>query len=159
MMLRVWLTIVMVTLLVSSEAKFEIKLMIDQEDCFSHQVNGSPEERIEGRKGLHSLCFTNKSADQETIDFDNNQFYELPSENEDLSHLLEQIQRLRDKLEIVEFEQEWFEAQTKQQAKVIEAISIRAIQKAIFESAVLVGASSLQVFLLRRLFEKKVGNL
>ncbi|XP_023552939.1 transmembrane emp24 domain-containing protein p24beta2-like [Cucurbita pepo subsp. pepo] len=155
---------VMVTLLVSSEAEFEIKLMIDKEDCFSHKVNGSSEERIEGRKGLHSLCFTNKSANQETIDFDShitpdNQFYELPWENEDLSHLLEQIQRLRDKLEIVEFEQQWFEAQTEQQAKVIEAMSIRAIQKAIFESAVLVGASSLQVFLLRRLFEKKVGNL
>ena len=29
---------VMVTLLVSSEAEFEIKLMIDKEDCFSHKV-------------------------------------------------------------------------------------------------------------------------
>lgn len=40
MMLRVWLMIimVMVTLLVSSEAEFEIKLMIDKEDCFSHKV-------------------------------------------------------------------------------------------------------------------------
>ena len=45
--------------------------------------------------------------------------------SEDLSHLLEQIQRLRDKLEIVEFEQQWFEAQTEQQAKGINIITTR----------------------------------
>ncbi|GAU13525.1 hypothetical protein TSUD_128220, partial [Trifolium subterraneum] len=37
------------------------------------------------------------------------------------------------------------------------AMSSRAIHKALLESAALIGASTLQVYLLRRLFERKLG--
>lgn len=40
---------------------------------------------------------------------------------------------------------------------VNEGMSRRAIHKAIYESVCLVGASILQVYLLRRLFERKLG--
>lgn len=41
---------------------------------------------------------------------------------------------------------------------VNEAMGKRAIYKAVFESAALISASVLQVYLLRRLFEKKLGT-
>ncbi|KNA19191.1 hypothetical protein SOVF_063760 [Spinacia oleracea] len=37
-------------------------------------------------------------------------------------------------------------------------MSRRAIHKAVFESAALVGASVLQVYLLKRMFERKLGT-
>lgn len=40
---------------------------------------------------------------------------------------------------------------------VNDAMGRRAVHKAFFESAALVGASVLQVYLLRRLFERKLG--
>lgn len=41
---------------------------------------------------------------------------------------------------------------------VNEGMSRRAIHKAVFESAALVGASVLQVYLLKRMFERKLGT-
>lgn len=41
---------------------------------------------------------------------------------------------------------------------VNDAMSRRAVHKAIFESAALIGASALQVYLLQRLFERKLGT-
>lgn len=40
---------------------------------------------------------------------------------------------------------------------VNENMSKRAVHKALFESFALIGASLLQVYLLRRLFERKLG--
>lgn len=41
---------------------------------------------------------------------------------------------------------------------VNDGMSRRAIHKAMFESAALIGASILQVYLLKRLFERKLGT-
>jgi hypothetical protein len=41
---------------------------------------------------------------------------------------------------------------------VNENMSRRAIHKALFESAALIAASVIQVYLLRRLFERKLGT-
>jgi hypothetical protein len=41
---------------------------------------------------------------------------------------------------------------------VNEGMGKRAVHKAFFESAALIGASILQVYLLRRLFERKLGT-
>ncbi|KAK4276375.1 hypothetical protein QN277_019331 [Acacia crassicarpa] len=41
---------------------------------------------------------------------------------------------------------------------VNEAMGRRAVHKALFESAALVGASALQVYLLQRLFERRLGT-
>nr|CAB3481551.1 unnamed protein product [Digitaria exilis] len=56
------------------------------------------------------------------------------------------------------FEQHWLEAQTDRQAILNENMSRRAVHKALFESAALIAASVIQVYLLRRLFERKLGS-
>ncbi|KAE8691150.1 hypothetical protein F3Y22_tig00110893pilonHSYRG01332 [Hibiscus syriacus] len=57
----------------------------------------------------------------------------------------------------IQFEQHWLDAQTERQKIVNDAMSITAVHKALCESAALVGASVLQVYLLRLLFERKLG--
>ncbi|KAF3796633.1 Transmembrane emp24 domain-containing protein p24beta2 [Nymphaea thermarum] len=114
------------------------------------------------KRGLHRFCFKNKSPYHETIDFDVHvghfAFYEQHAKDEHLKPLLEQIAKLEEALYNVQFEQHWLEAQTERQALVNEGMSRRAIHKAIFESAALICASMLQVYLLRRLFERKLGT-
>ncbi|KAK4279076.1 hypothetical protein QN277_016833 [Acacia crassicarpa] len=112
------------------------------------------------KSGVHKFCFTNKSPAHETIDFDVQEehfsYYEQHAKDEHLNPLLEQIEKLEQALYNIQFEQHWLEAQTDRQAIVNEAMGRRAIHKTLFESAALIGASALQVYLLRRLFEKKL---
>ncbi|PKU76159.1 Transmembrane emp24 domain-containing protein p24beta2 [Dendrobium catenatum] len=119
-------------------------------------------EFIVRKKGLHRFCFTNKSPYHETIDFDVHvghfTYMEQHAKDEHFSPLLEQINKLEESLYNIQFEQHWLEAQTERQALVNEGMSRRAIHKALFESAALIGASVLQVYLLRRLFERKLGT-
>ncbi|KAL5707329.1 hypothetical protein ACHQM5_025388 [Ranunculus cassubicifolius] len=113
-------------------------------------------------KGLHQFCFTNKSPYHETIDFDVHvghfTYFDQHAKDEHFNPLLEQIAKLEESLYNIQFEQHWLEAQTDRQAIVNEGMSKRAIHKAAFESVALIGASFLQFFLLRRLFEKKLGT-
>ncbi|XP_039164733.1 transmembrane emp24 domain-containing protein p24beta2-like, partial [Eucalyptus grandis] len=76
---------------------------------------------------------------------------------EHFNPLLEQIGKLEEALYNIQFEQHWLEAETERQAIVNDAMSRRAVHKAFFESAALIGSSVLQVYLLRRLFERKLG--
>ncbi|XP_058096363.1 transmembrane emp24 domain-containing protein p24beta2-like isoform X1 [Magnolia sinica] len=119
-------------------------------------------EFVVHKKGLHRFCFTNKSPYHETIDFDIHvghfAYFDQHAKDEHFNPLLEQIAKLEEALYNVQFEQHWLEAQTDRQALVNEGMSRRAIHKAIFESAALIGASVLQVYLLRRLFERKLGT-
>ncbi|KAH7544538.1 hypothetical protein ACOSP7_030108 [Xanthoceras sorbifolium] len=112
-------------------------------------------------KGVHRFCFTNKSPYHETIDFDVHvghfSYYDEHAKDEHFNPLLEQISKLEEALYNIQFEQHWLEAQTERQAIINEAMSQRAVYKAFWESAALVGASVLQVYLLRRLFERKLG--
>ncbi|GMN62346.1 hypothetical protein TIFTF001_031421 [Ficus carica] len=105
-------------------------------------------EFVAHRKGVHRFCFTNKSPYHETIDFDvqvnHFSYYEQHAKDEHLNPLLEQISKLEEALYNIQFEQHWLEAQTERQALVNEAMSKRAVQKAFFESAALIGASVLQ---------------
>jgi hypothetical protein len=113
-------------------------------------------------KGVYRFCFSNKSPYTETIDFDVHvghfSYYEEHAKDEHFSPLLEQISKLEEALYNIQYEQHWLEAQTDRQAIVNENMSRRAIHKAMFESAALIGASILQVYLLKRLFERKVGT-
>lgn len=114
------------------------------------------------KKGPFSFCFTNKSPYHETIDFDvqvgHFTYYDQHAKDEHVKPLIEQIEKLGESLYNIQFEQHWLEAQTDRQALVNEAMGKRAIHKAIMESLALVGASVLQIYLLRRLFEKKLGT-
>ncbi|KAL5101040.1 hypothetical protein RYX36_005367 [Vicia faba] len=119
-------------------------------------------EFVAHKSGVHKFCFTNKSPYHETIDFDVHvghfSYFEQHAKDEHFNPLLEQIAKLEEALYNIQFEQHWLEAQTDRQAIVNDGMSRRAVHKAIFESAALIGASALQVFLLRRLFERKLGN-
>ncbi|CAJ1971609.1 unnamed protein product [Sphenostylis stenocarpa] len=114
------------------------------------------------KSGVHKFCFTNKSPYHETVDFDVHvghfSYFEQHAKDEHFAPLLEQIGKLEEALYNIQFEQHWLEAQTDRQAIVNDAMSRRAIHKAIFESAALIGASALQVYLLQRLFERKLGT-
>ncbi|PSS06018.1 Transmembrane emp24 domain-containing protein [Actinidia chinensis var. chinensis] len=119
-------------------------------------------EFVAHQKGIHRFCFKNKSPYHETIDFDVHEahfsYYDQHAKDEHLNPLLEQISKLEEALYNIQFEQHWLEAQTEQQAIVNEGMSRRAVHKVLYESAALMGASVLQVYLLRRLFERKLGT-
>ncbi|XP_028764681.1 transmembrane emp24 domain-containing protein p24beta2 [Neltuma alba] len=119
-------------------------------------------EFVAHKSGVHKFCFNNKSPYHETIDFDVHvghfSYFEQHAKDEHFNPLLEQIAKLEEALYNIQFEQHWLEAQTDRQAIVNEAMSRRAVHKAIFESAALVGASALQVYLLQRLFERRMGT-
>ncbi|XVF70906.1 hypothetical protein PTKIN_Ptkin11bG0200100 [Pterospermum kingtungense] len=118
-------------------------------------------EFVANQKGVHRFCFSNKSPYYETVDFDVHEshfsYYDQHAKDEHLNPLLDQISKLEEALYNIQFEQHWLEAQTERQAIVNEAMSKRAVHKAFYESAALIGASVLQVYLLRRLFERKLG--
>lgn len=114
------------------------------------------------KAGVHHFCFTNKSPYHETIDFDVHSahftYYDEHAKDEHFKPLFEQIQKLEEAIFNIQFEQHWLEAETDRQAIVNEGMSRRATHKAMFESAALIGTSLLQVFLLKRLFERKLGT-
>ncbi|KAL5537696.1 hypothetical protein UlMin_042907 [Ulmus minor] len=128
-----------------------------------HDIRDKTSEKYEfvvQKKGLYHFCFTNKSPYDETVDFDVHvghfAYYDQHAKDEHFAPLLEQIAKLEEALYNIQFEQHWLEAQTDRQAIVNEGMSRRAVHKAMFESAALVGASVLQVYLLQRLFERKL---
>ncbi|CAI9283471.1 unnamed protein product [Lactuca saligna] len=112
-------------------------------------------------EGLYKFCFTNKSPYHETLDFDvhSSHFYNDVEHAKDdhFKPILEQISKLEDALYNIQFEQHWLEAETDRQAIINEGMGKRAMHKAVVESAALIGASVLQVYLLTRLFERKLG--
>ncbi|GMP52132.1 hypothetical protein CsSME_00018073 [Camellia sinensis var. sinensis] len=118
-------------------------------------------EFVAHQKGIHHFCFTNKSPYHETVDFDVHEahfsYMDQHAKDEHFTPLLEQISKLEEALYNIQFEQHWLEAQTESQALVNEGMSRRAVHKALWESAALIGASVLQVYLLRRLFDRKLG--
>ncbi|KAH7576603.1 hypothetical protein ACOSP7_002941 [Xanthoceras sorbifolium] len=118
-------------------------------------------EFIVQKKGLYQFCFTNKSPYHENIDFDIHvghfPHYDQHATDEHFSPLLDEISKLEEALDNIQFEQHWLEAQTGRQAIVNDNMSRRTVHKAIFESICLIAASILQVFLLKNLFERKLG--
>lgn len=199
--------VILLVFLLSFQAVFGIRFVIDRDECFSHDVKYEGDtvhvsfvvikvdsswhysedgvdlvvkgpsgdqihdirdkttdkiEFVAMHKGVHRFCFINKSPYHETVDFDVNvshfSYQEEHAKDEHFNPLLEQIAKLEEALYNIQFEQHWLEAQTERQAIVNEAMSKRAVQKAIFESAALVGASVLQVYLLRSLFDRKQGS-
>ncbi|TVU04907.1 hypothetical protein EJB05_48051, partial [Eragrostis curvula] len=119
-------------------------------------------EFIVQKRGVHRFCFTNKSPYHETIDFDVHvghfSYFDQHAKDEHFAPLFEQIAKLDEALYNIQFEQHWLEAQTDRQAILNENMSRRAVHKALLESLALIAASVIQVYLLRRLFERKLGT-
>ncbi|KAH0944047.1 hypothetical protein HID58_003684, partial [Brassica napus] len=132
----------------------------EQVHDFREQISAKHDFVVQ-KKGVYRFCFTNKSPYHETIDFDvqlgHFAYYDQHAKDEHFTPLMEQISKLEEALYNIQFEQHWLEAQTDRQAIVNENMSKRAVHKALFESFALIGASVLQVYLLRRLFERKLG--
>ncbi|KAG4920690.1 hypothetical protein AAZX31_18G073600 [Glycine max] len=126
-----------------------------------HDMTSEIFEFVARDNGPHRFCFTNKSPYHETIDFDVHSnhvhFTDQHAKDEHLTPLLDQITKLEHALFNIQYEQHWLEAQTERQAIVSNALSSRTLHKAILESMALMGASALQVYLLRRLFERKLA--
>ncbi|GAB2279805.1 hypothetical protein Dimus_014444 [Dionaea muscipula] len=116
---------------------------------------------VANKKGVYHFCFTNKSPYHETIDFDvlvgHFAYHEQHAKDEHVKPLLDQIERVAEALFNVAFEQHWLEAQNDRNAIINEAMSKRAIHKVMFESAALITASAIQVYLLKRLFDRKLS--
>ncbi|GLJ46333.1 hypothetical protein SUGI_0976480 [Cryptomeria japonica] len=130
-----------------------------------HDSRDKAEDKFEfvaHSQGLYQFCFTNKSPYHETVDFDIHvghiPYYEEHAKDDHFNPLMQQIAKLEEALYNVQFEQHWLEAQTERQSIINETMSRRVIHKAFFESVALIGVSLLQVYLLRRLFERKLGN-
>ncbi|KAL3633664.1 hypothetical protein CASFOL_022426 [Castilleja foliolosa] len=127
-----------------------------------HDKTSDKHEFMAKKSGLYQFCFTNKSPSHETIHFDVHvghfMYHDQHAKDEHFDPMLEHINKLEEALNNIQFEQHWLEAQTDRQALVNEAMSERAVYKAIFEFIALVGVSLLQVYLLRLLFERKLGS-
>ncbi|KAF3445276.1 hypothetical protein FNV43_RR14971 [Rhamnella rubrinervis] len=127
-----------------------------------HDKTSDKLEFVVQKKGPYRFCFTNKSPYHETIDFDVHvghfSYFDPHAKDEHFAPLLTEIAKLEEALYNIQFEQHWLEAQTDRQAIVNEGMSRRAVHKAMIESAALIGVSVLQVYLLQRLFERKLGT-
>ncbi|XP_006346126.1 cellulose synthase-like protein E1 [Solanum tuberosum] len=119
-------------------------------------------EFVAHQEGVYHFCFTNKSPYHETIDFDLHaahfSYHDEHAKDEHFKPLFEHIGQLEEALYNIQFEQHWLEAQTDRQAIVNEIMSKRAVYKALLESSALIGVSVLQVYLLKHLFERKLGQ-
>ncbi|XP_060187002.1 cellulose synthase-like protein E1 [Lycium barbarum] len=119
-------------------------------------------EFVAHHEGVYRFCFTNKSPYHETIDFDLHAahfaYHDEHAKDEHFKPLFENIGQLEEALYNIQFEQHWLEAQTDRQAIVNEIMSKRAMYKALFECSALIGVSVLQVYLLKHLFERKLGQ-
>ncbi|KAJ7537904.1 hypothetical protein O6H91_11G027300 [Diphasiastrum complanatum] len=138
---------------------------VDGEHKQVYDVRHKAEEKfafMAGNGGLYKFCFINHSPVHETIAFDVHVGH-IPSHEEHLKDdhfdpLMTQIARLEEALYTVSFEQHWLQAQTERQILLNKSMSWRVVYKAVFESVALICSSLIQVYLLRRLFEKKLGN-
>ncbi|XP_075477073.1 transmembrane emp24 domain-containing protein p24beta2-like [Primulina tabacum] len=119
-------------------------------------------EFVAYNQGVYRFCFTSKSPYHETIDFDVHAghflYHDEHAKDEHFKPLFEHIGKLEGALYNVQFEQHWLQAQNHRQAIVNEKMGRGAVHKALFESAVLIGASFLQIYIMRRLFEKRLGT-
>ncbi|XP_076922407.1 transmembrane emp24 domain-containing protein p24beta2-like [Bidens hawaiensis] len=126
-----------------------------------HDKTSQKHDFIAHKKGLYHFCFTNKSPYHETIDFDVHvghfAYHDQHAKDEHFKPLFDLIAKLEEALYNIQFEQHWLQAENDRQAVVNEKMGKRAVHKALIESAALIGASVLQVYLLQRLFERKLG--
>jgi hypothetical protein len=118
-------------------------------------------EFVAERRGLYKFCFFNLGSIHETVDFDVHIGHLSSQEHlkdEHFEPVMMQIERLEEAIYAVQFEQHWLQSQTDRQEVVNRAMSRRVLYKAALEAFALVGSSVLQVVLLRRLFERKLGQ-
>lgn len=142
-----------------------IDLSIEGPGHFRRDVQNQPAEKLEftaHKQGPYRFCLKNNSPYSETVDIDVHvghvPYYDQKAKDDHIDPLMSQIARLEEAIYSVQFEQHWLYAQTERQSILNDKLSKRLIYKALWEALALVGASILQVYLLRRLFDKKLNN-
>uniref|UniRef100_A0A7N0SVK2 GOLD domain-containing protein n=1 Tax=Kalanchoe fedtschenkoi TaxID=63787 RepID=A0A7N0SVK2_KALFE len=118
-------------------------------------------EFVAQKKGIYKFCFTTKAGYTEMVDFNiaiNHEEHLEPAKNEQLAGVQKYIGRLSKWLEAVEFKQRWLIADQHRLEEINRATNFWAIIKVAVESVALIGSSALQVYLLKRLFKRKVGE-
>nr|KJB81606.1 hypothetical protein B456_013G151700 [Gossypium raimondii] len=143
---------------VSLNAVFGIRFTITKEECFSHDVKYEGDtihvsfvviKVNSGWPSTHEgvdLVVKGPSGDQIHVTRDRI--------SEKFSFL---ANKKGEALFNIQFEQHWLEVLADRQSTVNEGMSQKAVHKALYEAAALIGASLLQVFLLRRLFDWKLA--
>ncbi|MCO5552781.1 hypothetical protein L7F22_006298 [Adiantum nelumboides] len=139
--------------------------LIEGPNNFRQEVFDKAAEKLEflaSHQGSYKICLKNKSPYAEMIDFTVHvghvPYYDQKVQDDHINPLMGQIAKLEEAIYAVQFEQHWLYAQTEQQSILNDSLSRRLIYRALFEGAALIGASVLQVYLLRRLFNKKLNQ-
>ncbi|KAH7290638.1 hypothetical protein KP509_30G057600 [Ceratopteris richardii] len=142
-----------------------VDLTIEGPNQFRQEVYDKSSEKLEFVANLHGsykFCLKNKSPYNEMIDLSVHvghvPYYYEKAQNDHVNPLMDRITKLEEAIFSVQFEQHWLYAQTEQQAILNDSLSRRLVHRAFLEAVVLVGISVFQVYLLCRLFNKKLNS-
>eukprot|EP00245_Coleochaete_scutata_P004225 TRINITY_DN16516_c0_g1_i1.p1 TRINITY_DN16516_c0_g1~~TRINITY_DN16516_c0_g1_i1.p1 ORF type:complete len:217 (+),score=42.39 TRINITY_DN16516_c0_g1_i1:71-721(+) len=118
---------------------------------------------IAGRKGMYKFCFANQSPIHETVVFEVHVGH-IPTssqvaKDEHFDPIEAAIYRVQEAVWQVQFEQHWINSNAERHENVDKSLNRRVMYKAALEAVAMIGASLLQVYLLRRLFEKKFSKV
>lgn len=142
-----------------------IDLSIEGPGNFRRNVQNQPAEKMEftaPKSGAYKFCLKNNSPYSETVDISVHvghiPYYDEKAKDDHIDPLMGQIAKLEEAIYSVQFEQHWLYAQTERQSILNDKLCKKLVYKAVLEALALIGASILQVYLLRRLFNKKLNN-
>eukprot|EP00850_Spirogloea_muscicola_P011647 SM000073S21423 [mRNA] locus=s73:112528:114189:- [translate_table: standard] len=129
-----------------------------------YNIQGKSEDRFQfraPRAGPHKFCIINKSHMPESVDFHVTLGHELErrtvAKDEDFNPLVYSVHSIVNVATLVISDQEYYRSREARHRQTIESTSKRVVWYALAEAVTLVGASTLQVLILRRLFEKRSG--
>eukprot|EP00244_Chara_vulgaris_P008232 TRINITY_DN3163_c0_g1_i1.p1 TRINITY_DN3163_c0_g1~~TRINITY_DN3163_c0_g1_i1.p1 ORF type:complete len:223 (-),score=31.52 TRINITY_DN3163_c0_g1_i1:204-872(-) len=112
------------------------------------------------KKGIYKFCFTNHAPYPEMVVFNLHVSHHMAKDDvakdDHFIPLINQITSLEEALDNVHAELIYFRGRDSRHKKTAESTNRRLIIKASVQAAALVASSVLQVFLLRRLFEKRL---
>ncbi|CAI7789055.1 unnamed protein product [Closterium sp. NIES-54] len=119
-------------------------------------------EFMSQREGDYRFCFSNKSPVFETVSLEvfvghQVQPHEIATD-EHILPIVTKLSGLHNHITSVYFEAKWFHAQAERQNQLAQATTRKLVVKTAVQSLALIICSFLQVYLLRRLFEKKLGR-
>eukprot|EP00245_Coleochaete_scutata_P003684 TRINITY_DN15516_c0_g1_i1.p1 TRINITY_DN15516_c0_g1~~TRINITY_DN15516_c0_g1_i1.p1 ORF type:complete len:215 (+),score=35.92 TRINITY_DN15516_c0_g1_i1:113-757(+) len=116
---------------------------------------------LAGKAGLYRFCFNNHAHVPESVVFDVHVGHvtgpEDVAKEEKLSPLTVKLDKIREAVYSISADQHYLRARQLRHKKTMESTRRRVIWYAMLEAATLIGASLLQVYVLRRLFEKRIG--
>eukprot|EP00271_Cylindrocystis_brebissonii_P014297 TRINITY_DN35611_c0_g1_i1.p1 TRINITY_DN35611_c0_g1~~TRINITY_DN35611_c0_g1_i1.p1 ORF type:complete len:226 (+),score=28.37 TRINITY_DN35611_c0_g1_i1:101-778(+) len=127
----------------------------------AHQKTEDKFSFVAVRRGDYRFCFVNHSPIHESVAFEIHVGHHSPSvdeiaKQEHFDPLLEQVMLLEDSVTNIFYECRWLFHHAQRQAELSKITAWRLTVKTIVQAAALVGTSVLQVYLLRRLFERKM---